>query len=111
MERIHLTKDEKIVFRLISQGEECPNGFPFHTFSRCVRSLERKGLVKGEYESGGGVIDVRLSPDGAIYLAENPSLSNPVDWKWITTTSIVAIGAIAAVLGLFIIIWHYGTTY
>lgn len=102
MERIHLTKKERIVFRLISQGEECPNGFPSHTFSRCVRSLERKGLVKGAYESGGGVIDARLSPDGAIYLAENPKLTNPIDWKWIINTSIVAVGAIAAVLGLFI---------
>ena len=102
MERIHLTKDEKIVFRLISQREECPDGFPPHIFSRCVRSLERKGLVKGAYVSGGGVIDARLSPDGEIYLAENPKLTNPIDWNWIITTSIAASGAIAAVLGLFI---------
>ena len=98
MERIRLTKEEKKVLLLISTGDDCPDSFPAHIFTGCVRSLERKGLVKGAYVERGGVEAVRLTSDGRMFLAENPKLKNPLDWKWIITTAIAAAGLITAII-------------
>ena len=98
MERIRLSKNEKKTLRLIASGRDCPDSFPFHVFCGCVRSLERKGLAIGAYVEGGDVEDACLTPDGRAYMAEYPSLRNPVDWKWWITT---AIAVAALVIGLF----------
>ena len=67
-----------------------------------VRSLDNHGLVQGTYIEGGGVEDARLTNYGKEYLAGNPKLRNPIDWKWIVTTILLAITAIAAVATLFV---------
>lgn len=99
MERIKLTKEEKKVLLLISTGCDCPDSFPAHIFTGCVRSLERKGLVKGAYVEGGGVEAARLTSDGRVFLAENPKLRNPINWVRIIE---LAIPVIISIIALFI---------
>lgn len=99
MERIKLTKEEKKVLLLISTGYDCPDSFPAYIFTGCVRSLERKGLVKGAYVEGGGVEAARLTSDGRVFLAENPKLRNPINWVRIIE---FAIPVIISIIALFI---------
>ena len=96
MGEIKLSKNEKKVLRLVSLGEDCPDSFPSHVFAGCVRSLERKGLVKGAYVEGGGVEAARLTPEGRLHLAENPKLWNPVSWVRIIEFAIPVIISIIA---------------
>ncbi len=103
MERISLTKDEKRVLRLVAQdGDYLPALCPESVYIGCVRSLERKGLVKGAYVEGGGVEAVRLTDEGRLLLASNPKLANPINWRWTTTTIIAVIGALSAIAALFV---------
>lgn len=80
----------------------CPSEYPSHAFNSSVRSLEQKGLVKGAYEEGGNVADTRMTQYGRQYLAENPNLRNPVDWKWIASITVGLIAAVAAIAALFV---------
>lgn len=102
MERIRLSKDEKKVLRMVACGlGVCPSEYPSHTFNASVRSLDKKGLVKGAYEEGGNVADARMTQYGRQYIAENPDLRNPVNWNLISAVAAV-IAAIAGVLALFV---------
>lgn len=98
MEGIKLSKNEKKVLLLVASGGDCPDSFPAHVFAGCVRTLERKGLVKGAYIEGGGVETVKLTYLGKDCLIENPRLHNPLDWKWIITTAIWITALIATVV-------------
>ena len=99
MERIKLTKREKRVLRTISQqGFDALSGFD----AIAIRSLEDNGLVKGAYLEGGGVDDAKLTNYGKEYIADNPRLRNPVDWKWIIPTVLAAVAATAGILALII---------
>jgi hypothetical protein len=103
MERVNLTKDEKRVLRLVAHGGDySPALCPECTYIGCVRSLKRKGLVKGAYFEGGGVEATRLTDEGRMLLADNPKLTNPIDWRWVITTIIAVIGALAAIAALFV---------
>jgi len=102
MERIRLSKNEKEVLRLVSLGDICPDTYPKHTFALCVRSLERKGLVKGAFIEGGDVEGARLTRNGRDYLIENPGLRNPIDWKWWIGTSIGVATFIVVLIALLI---------
>ena len=99
MEDIRLSKDEKKVLMLASTGEDCPDTFPIHVFKGCVRSLERKGLVKAAYVEGVGVEAVRLTQEGRILLAENPKLKNSIDWLRIIE---FVIPLIISIIALFV---------
>ncbi len=96
---INLSKNEKVVLRLVASGEDCPDTFPINIFVGCIRSLERKGLVKGAYVEGGGVEAARLTPEGRCLLSENPNLSNGINWKSVIDTTLWAIGAIGGLAG------------
>lgn len=101
MERILLTKREKEVMRLLQSGG-CPSTYPQHVFASCIDTLERKGLAKGAWASGHELVDARLTSYGRTYITLNPSLRNPVDWKWLITTAIAVMGVMAAVAAIFI---------
>ena len=94
MERIRLSKEEKQVLRLLSNGMGCPDTYPFHIFAACVDSLERKGLAKGAWAEGHKLVNACITGRGKAYLLANPSLRNPVDWKWVITTAIVAVAVL-----------------
>ncbi len=98
MEKIHLTRQEKEVLRLIGSGCIRPSTYPLHLFVSSVRTLELKGLVKGAWQEDGRLEDARLTAYGREYLALNPLLRNPIDWKWIITTAIALAAALAAFL-------------
>lgn len=48
------------------------------------------------------MVDARITPFGREYLAMNPSLRNPVDWRWVITTAIATVAALASIVALFV---------
>lgn len=102
MERIRLTRNEKKVLRLLDRGLGCPADFPQHIFTAGVRSLEMKGLARCLWSEAGSLVDSKVTKEGREYVAMNPSLRNPFDWKFALTTAIAMIAAAASVLALFI---------
>lgn len=99
MERIRLTKREKRVLRTLSrQGFDALSEFD----AAAIRSLDNLGLVQDAYIEGGSVEDARLTNYGKEYIADNPRLRNPVDWKWIISTFLAALAATAGILALII---------
>ncbi len=92
MERIRLNKQEKQVFRMITKGSTtCPCTYPESAFYVAVRTLELKGLVKGAYIEGGAVEDTAITPLGYLYLTENPSLRNPINWGVVSSMSTITL--------------------
>lgn len=91
MERVKLSKNEKKVMRCIASGGRCSDSFPAKVYSRCVRSLGWKGLVKSGYIEGGVAELARLTPDGRDYLAGNPNLTNPSNRVMIIIIAIAAV--------------------
>ena len=102
MGKIHLTKHEKEVLRLIQSLGGCPETYPYDVFAACVRSLQRKGFVRGFWSEEKGLVTVVVTDEGMLYMAENPTLRNPVDWKWIITTAIALASVIIAAIALFV---------
>ena len=99
MERIRLTKREKRVLRTLSQqGFDALSEFD----AAAIRSLDNQGLVRGAYIEGCGVEDARLTNYGKEYIADNPRLRNPIDWKWIISTFLAAVAAAAGIFALII---------
>ena len=101
-EKVTLTKKEKEVLRLVASVGNCPDTYPLDVFTFCVDSLQRKGLVKGAWASGHELADVRLTDAGRSYIALNPTLQNPIDWRWIITTAVSIIAVIASIIALFL---------
>ena len=99
MERIRLTKREKRVLRTLSQqGFAALSEFD----AAAIRSLDNQGLVRGAYTEGGDVDDARLTNYGKEYIADNPNLRNPIDWKWIISTFLAAVAATTGIFALII---------
>lgn len=99
MERIKLSNREKSVLRRLRDGG-------FEALSEldytAVKRLHGLGFVKAAFVEGGDPEDARLTAYGKEYFMSNPRLCNPVDWKWIITTTIALIAAVAAVIALFV---------
>lgn len=103
MERVRLSKDGKRVLRMVAAGQcACPAVFPRHAFNAAVRSFDRIGLVRAMYAEGGEVVDAKPTPEARQYLAENPGLRNPVDWRWVVTSAIGILGLAASVIALLV---------
>ena len=101
MERICLTKDEKRALRnVMLQSRHLPENMGIARFSVCVSALERKGLVKAARSSGGEVASAELTQYGKIYIEANPSLRNPIDWKWAIPITFSSIALIIAIIGI-----------
>lgn len=102
MERIGLNKSERTVLRMVAGGQGvCPAEYPLHTFNAAIRSIDKKGLVRGAYEEGGNVANASMTQNGRQYVAENPNLPNPVDWGMIATL-IAAVSAIVSIFALLV---------
>lgn len=103
MERVRLSKAERVVLRMVASGATCASTFyPQSKFTAAVYTLSYKGFVKAAFLEGGSVEDVRLTAYGRQYLAEHPALRNPIDWRWTITTAVALVAAIAAVCALFV---------
>lgn len=103
MERIRLSKDEKRVLRMVVAGQcACPASFPRHTFNVVVRSLDHIGLVRAMYAEGGEVVEVKPTPEARQYLAMNPRLRNPVDWRWVVSSAIGILGLAVSIIAMLV---------
>ncbi len=102
-ERIKLSKTEKRVLkRLYDYGGKAIEDFYPRDVDRCVRSLQKHHLAKGAFVEGGLLEDARITEEGKAYIRNNPKLRNPTDWKFIITTGIALMAAVAAMLALFV---------
>ncbi len=101
MERIHLTKQEKVVLRHAQNSEKPPRDISPTMYEYCLSTLQEKGLVRFKADYG-EIVSVKITTKGRTYMEQNPRLKNPVDWKWIITTVIVSITAIATTFALFV---------
>lgn len=102
MERIKLSKSDKEVLRMIASGQhQCPAEYPSHTFNTAVRMLKSKELITAHCREGGDVFDARITDYGRQYMAEYPSLRNPIDWSFVAAIASITT-AIATTLALFV---------
>ena len=65
------------------------------------RKLTQKGLVKSLYQEGGDLVDIIITDQGEQYMAENPELTNPVNWAAVATI-ISVIGVLVSIATLFV---------
>ena len=94
MERVRLTKEEKAVLRMLQNTDVCPTTYPKSKFNGVVRSLQRKGLVRGFWSEEEGLICSVLTDEVAEYLATYPRLTNPINWG--------KVGAVAACISVLL---------
>lgn len=100
MDRIKLTKDEKILIRALKEGETDTPLLTDGAKYLAARSLERKGLVDVIF-CYGKVENIKLSYECKAYLETNPLLRNPIDWRLIEII-FMGVTAIASFLALFV---------
>jgi len=100
MERIKLTKSEKVALRNVNNGRGgcVPIDMDARRYGRCVFRLQQLGLVQAQFEEGGTVVDARMSAFGLDYLAYNPHLRNPFPWQPVATIAATA----AAIITLLV---------
>lgn len=104
MERKRLSHEARsVMFALRTHNiGTCPETMLQSAFNAGARELQSMGLAICHEEEGGNVEIVRLTDAGKLYISQNPDLRNPVDWKWVITTTIAAIAAIASSIALFV---------
>lgn len=80
MRRIHLSRHEKEVLRLVASGVgSCPVAYPLHRFTSAVSTLDRYRLIDAMYDDRGTLVYAEPTVEGYILLAVNPSLRSSVD--------------------------------
>lgn len=83
MERIHLTKKEKIVLRHVAEkGGEGPWELPMLQVRCALYLLREKGLIYCIVNFDEAV-DARLTLWGRYYIEHNPKLKNPTLWHYL----------------------------
>ena len=103
MKHIQLSNIAKQVYRLLDRGiEHCPYDMHRRDFNIGSIELQSIGFAVCMQEEGGDVIAARLTDKGRQYIAEHPTLRNPIDWKWITGTIIAVISLFVAIIALFV---------
>ena len=97
MERVQLSKRAKAVLKSLRGGVvACPESMIQSDFNSGARELQSHGLAVCHEEENRNVEAVRLTDKGKLYLEDNPHLYNPIDWKWVVTTAIAVVAALAA---------------
>lgn len=99
MERIRLSKNAKRVFHLLDKGiYQRPYDMNQKEFNVGALELEKHSFAICHCESNGDVIIVKLLTDGKLYIADNPSLQNPFDWKWLIPLAVSIISIILSLI-------------
>ena len=104
MERIRLTRDEKSVFLHVNKhGEKNPMNITPVMFIYCLSTLKEKGLVefKSNYDE---VFGARLTIKGRAYIEQNPKLTNPIDWKWLSVMIVTSTTLLISTMNLLFIL-------
>lgn len=101
MERIYLTKSEKLLLRTIANTRDVvhPELTPASR-AAAARSLEAKGFIHGAYIEGGDIEAAMLLPAGRDYINANPKLYNPINWMLVCEAIIAACAVIGTVAGI-----------
>lgn len=103
MKKIKLSNDAKSVFRLLDKGiYQCPPNMHHRDFNIGSLELKRLGFSVCHQEESGDVIIARLTDEGKQYIAQNPTLHNPIDWKWIVGATIAATSLVVSIIALFV---------
>lgn len=103
MHKIALSKEAKLVLRLLDKEiRQCPANMPQYTFTRGALELRRKGLAYAHQEAGGEVVVARINDEGRAYLVNNPSLRNPIDWRWIISLAVGIATLLISLASLFV---------
>lgn len=102
MERIYLSKNEKQVLRWLRSHNGYKATMPRASFDRALRLLQEKDLAVGLWSEEEGLVEAFLTPGGEGYIEDNPTLYNPIDWKWVITTVVASVAAIASIAALFV---------
>ena len=97
----HEARNIMIALRTHNTGT-CPETMIQSSFNTGARELKSMGLAICHEEEGGNVEIVRLTDYGKLYIESNPHLRNPIDWKWIITTTITAMAAIASFIAILV---------
>ena len=79
MEKIRLSKDEKILLRALQMGDMETPLLSYGQRYLAACSLSRKGLVDLalNYDK---IESIKMTYECKAYMQANPSLKNPVDW-------------------------------
>lgn len=103
MERIKLSKEEKITLLCVSiKGEKKPEAISELAHHYALDTLEEKGLIRHKSGTNGNPYYAQLTTKGKAYIESNPKLKNPVPWRDIILITLSAITAISTMLALFI---------
>ncbi len=98
MQRVKLSKNEKSVLRLLSNGaNSCPPSFPKDKFNDGAEDLEARRFAKCGRIEGGDVEHIRITQRGRQYISDYPTLRNPLNWGLI----ISILTLIATIVGWF----------
>lgn len=103
MKKIKLSKHSKIVLRLLcNEAYERPQDINRREYNAAINELENLGLVYALREGGGAIVAARLTEDGKQYIAINPALSNPINWKSLIQTLITLLSLLTSLAALFV---------
>ena len=82
MDRLQLSKDERVVLRQISLGWKDSSLAMSEDRCRlaCI-NLERLGLIRVAWLAGYQILSASLTEYGVSYLAWNPRLRNPINYN------------------------------
>ena len=99
MEKIRLSKDEKILLRALQMGDMETPLLSYGQRYLAACSLSRKGLVDLalNYDK---IESIKMTYECKAYMQANPSLKNPVDWCRILEIFFMGITAFATCLAL-----------
>ena len=101
MIKIHLSRYEKEVLRLVSYGVgSCPDSYPPHIFNSAISTLNRYRLIETIYDDIGILIYAEPTIEARILLAVNPSLRNPIDFQMAIP---IAVAVLSITISLIVI--------
>ncbi len=103
MERVKLSKHAKRVFRLLDKGVgHRPADMNPREYNLGALELERLGFAKCYQNTGCDDVSMaHFVKKGRLYMADNPTLRNPINWTIVGAIA-ACITAAAAIAALFI---------
>lgn len=89
MNRIHLTRSEKKIFRELAAKPIRKATVKPIEYIATLYTLRKAGLLKFRYIGESTVTEANLTQKGYIYLEANPKLRGPFPWEVVTKLSLL----------------------
>lgn len=102
MNKVKLSNSAKNVMRILYSGKDRPSTFPEYEFAAGAEELEEHGFAVCAWGEGHQLEDAILTSKGETYIIFNPSLRNPIDWKYVFQISLLLISTVASIIALFV---------